>query len=184
MEPNIRRAEQKQMARLAIAGPLFLQGWSYRDIAEEVSSRLNLRTYSHTTAMADIDRFLAIETEKNKANRDKYEDIALARIDNMERELWEAWNKSKEDAVKRQRKKRVSKDDTDGAQNFEERSESDVIALGNPTYIAEIRQCEEMRNKILGVNSADKKELTIAQKAVSREELVNKLKRLKALDEC
>lgn len=185
MDANKRRAEQKQMARMAIAGPLFLRGWSYRRIAEEVAARLDLKTYSHTTARLDVDRFLAIETEKNKRNRDKYTDIACARLDIMESELWDAWSKSMEDNVKKQRKKRVAKgdDDSDGASSFIEQSESDVTGLGNPAYIAEIRQCEEMRNKILGIYSAEKREITFAEKEKSREELLEELHRLEALDE-
>lgn len=152
---NIR--EKLKASRLEIVGKMYKRGYNYRQIRSEVIARLNLDSYSLRTVANDIKTLLA-EWRKNRiADVDEAVQLELECIKESVAELWEQWEKSKEDSVKRQRKKRVPKGAEGGAsQAYEERSESDNVGLGNPAYIAEIRQQLIERRKLLGLYSPEK----------------------------
>ena len=91
--------------------------------------------------------------------------LELERIDETCRELWEQWEKSKTDYNKTQRKKKGSpaRDNETGQTSIRtyqtERTETEVIMLGDPSYIAEIRKQLEERRKLLGLYAPEKKDI-------------------------
>lgn len=152
-----KRREQVKNARLEIVGKMYKRGHSYRQIQAEVMARLDLQSYSLGTVANDVKTLLAEWRESRIEDVDAAVQLELERIDEAVAELWEQWEKSKEDTTKRQRKKRVPKDAEGGSsQAYEERSESDTVGLGNPSYIAEIRQQLIERRKMLGLYSPEK----------------------------
>lgn len=182
---NKKRAQVKN-ARLEIVGKLYKRGYNYRQIQAEVMARLDLESYSLGTVGNDVKTLLAEWRESRIADVDEAIQLELERIDEAVTELWTQWEKSKEDGVKRARKKRASKGDDDGnggGKAYEERTESEEIRFGNPAYIAEIRQQLMERRRLLGLYSPDKQEIKVNTPTVNREELVARLRRLEALDD-
>lgn len=153
-----KRRNQMRLARLEIVGRLYKRGKSYRQIQAEVMARLGIPHYSLSTVSQDIKTLLEEWRENRIADIDEAVQLELERIDDAVAELWSQWEKSKEDGVRKSRRRRASKAG-EGQQNgnaVEERSESDVVGLGNPAYIAEIRQQLMERRKMLGLYSPEK----------------------------
>jgi hypothetical protein len=92
--------------------------------------------------------------------------LELERIDEAVRDLWEQWEKSKTDYTKTSSKRKGSpvNDNKTGTSQIKtyqkEETETDVIRLGDPSYIAEIRQQLAERRKLLGLYAPDKREIT------------------------
>ena len=155
-KPQDKRQNQMKLARLEIVSTLYKRGYSYRKIKEEVMKRLDLSTYSLQTVKNDVQTLLEEWRESRLEDTDELVTLELARIDDTCRELWEQWEKSKTDYNKTQRKQKgsPSRDAETGQTSIRtyqtERTETEVICLGDTSYIAEIRkQLEEMR-KLLG----------------------------------
>lgn len=165
-KPQDKRQNQMKLARLEIVSTLYKRGYSYRKIKEEVMKRLDLKTYSLQTVKRDIQTLLDEWRESRLEDTDELVTLELARIDDTCRELWEQWEKSKTDYNKTQRKQKgsPSRDAETGQTSIRtyqtERTETEVISLGDPSYIAEIRKQLEERRKLLGLYAPEKKELS------------------------
>lgn len=165
-KPQDKRQNQMKLARLEIVSTLYKRGYSYRKIKEEVMKRLDLQTYSLQTVKRDIQTLLDEWRESRLEDTDELVTLELARIDDTCRELWEQWEKSKTDYNKTQRKQKgsPSRDAETGQTSIRtyqtERTETEVICLGDPSYIAEIRKQLEERRKLLGLYAPEKKEVS------------------------
>ncbi|MFC2487140.1 MAG: hypothetical protein ACFNP8_00915 [Alloprevotella sp.] len=155
-------------ARLEIVAQMYKRGSTIRAIRAEVMRRLDLKTYSTQTVHKDVQTLLKEWRESRLGNMDDALQLELARIDDTVRELWEQWEKSKEDYTKTQRRRKgapKTKDDVSGGDDggirtfsVEEQTEQ-VVRLGNPTYIAEIRQQLAERRKLLGLYAPEKRDI-------------------------
>lgn len=165
-KPQDKKQNQMKLARLEIVSTLYKRGYSYRKIKKEVMTRLDLKTYSLQTVKRDIQTLLDEWRESRLEDTDELVTLELARIDDTCRELWEQWEKSKTDYNKTERKQKgsPSRDAQSGQTSIRtyqtERKETEVIALGDPAYIAEIRKQLEERRKLLGLYAPEKKELS------------------------
>ena len=161
-----KKKNQVKLARLEIVSNLYKRGYSYRKIREEVMKRLDLSTYSLQTVKNDVQTLLEEWRESRLEDTDELVTLELARIDDTCRELWEQWEKSKTDYNKTQRKQKgsPSRDAETGQTSIRtyqtERTETEVVCLGDPSYIAEIRKQLEERRKLLGLYAPEKKELS------------------------
>ena len=174
------RRNQFKAARLEIVAQLYKRGYSIRAIRAEVMRRLDLATYSTQTVHKDVQTLLKEWRESRLEDIDDALQLELTRIDDTVQELWEQWEKSKEDYTKTQRKRKGAparkrkgaparnnqdnddNDDNDGGIrtfSVEEKTQQ-VIMLGNPAYIAEIRQQLAERRKLLGLYAAEKRNIT------------------------
>ena len=129
-----KKQRQMKLARLEIVAQLFKRGYSRRKIREEVKNRLDLKSYSLGTVQSDVQTLLAEWREDRIENTDDLVQLELERIDDAVRELWEQWEKT-------------------------ERTETEVICLGDASYIAEIRKQLEERRKLLGLYAPEKKDI-------------------------
>ena len=160
-----KKKNQVKLARLEIVSNLYKRGYSYRKIREEVMKRLDLKTYSLQTVKRDIQTLLDEWRESRLEDTDELVTLELARIDDTCRELWEQWEKSKTDYNKTQRKQKgsPSRDSETGQTSIKtyqtERTETEVICLGDASYIAEIRKQLEERRKLLGLYAPEKKDI-------------------------
>ena len=165
-KPQDKRQNQMKLARLEIVSTLYKRGYSYRKIKEEVMKRLDLQTYSLQTVKRDIQTLLDEWRESRLEDTDELVTLELARIDDTCRELWEQWEKSKENFTRQTRKQKGSptRDAETGQTSIRtyqtERTETEVVCLGDPSYIAEIRKQLEERRKLLGLYAPEKKELS------------------------
>jgi len=161
-----KRRNQAKEGRLVIVAQLYKRGYSYRQINAEVRKRLNLETYSLKTTFNDVKSLLAEWRENRLADTDDAVQLELERIDDTVRELWEQWEKSKEDYVKTTNtRKGAPRRNEETGQNevrtysVEERT-NNVVGLGNPAYIAEIRQQLSERRKLLGLYAPEKQDIS------------------------
>lgn len=191
---NQKRNQRKQ-ARLEIVGQLYKRGYSIRKIAAEVMRRLDLKTCSTQTIHADIQELLNEWRESRLDNIDDALQLELSRIDDTIKVLWDQWEKSTQDrTITKNRRKgapvRNTPDNNSGNSDnqpsermrtiYREEMSQEVVGLGDVSYIAEIRQQLVERRKLLGLYSAEKREIK-AVTEISREELEQELRRLELL---
>lgn len=164
-KPQDIRQRQKKLARLEIVATLYKRGYSIRKIQSEVMKRLDLKTYSVATVHSDIRTLLDEWRENRIEDMDAALQLELERIDDTVRELWEQWEKSKTDYTKTARKQKGSptRDNQTGQTSIRtyqtERTETEVIRLGDPSYISEIRMQLAERRKLLGLYAPEKKDI-------------------------
>lgn len=164
-KPQDIRQRQKKLARLEIVATLYKRGYSIRKIQSEVMARLDLKTYSVATVHSDIKSLLEEWRENRIEDMDAALQLELERIDDTVRELWEQWEKSKTDYTKTARKQKGSptRDNQTGQTSIRtyqtERTDTEVIRLGDPSYISEIRMQLAERRKLLGLYAPEKKDI-------------------------
>ena len=157
------RRNQLKIARLEIVSKMYLRQYSVRQIRAEVMKRLDLKTYSTATVQSDIKTILEELQQQRLDNAEYALQAELERIDETCRELWEQWEKSKEDYVRTMKKRKgVPQFGDEGGKSKTtsiETRESKVVGLGNVAYISEIRQQLQERRKLLGLYAPEKKEV-------------------------
>lgn len=171
-----KKRNQVKEARLEIVAQLYKRGNSVRKIRDEVMRRLDLPKYSTSTVHSDIQTLLQEWRENRYKDMDDALELELARIDETVQELWDQWEKSKADYVQTTRTRKgapvnngSNNEDGEGQQQPQreqlrtynvERTEKEVIGLGNTAYIAEIRQQLMERRKLLGLYAPEKREMS------------------------
>lgn len=169
MARNNTRRTPVALARREIVSELYKRGYTYREIRSEVMKRLDLKTYSLQTVHSDVTVLLDEWREMRNINVDQAIQLELQRIDTMDKEAWEAWDKSKTDyerSAKRQKGAPTQGGGTDGGEGggfkvleAEERRE-DVVCCGDPRYLDIIHRNAIERRKILGIYAPEKREVT------------------------
>ena len=163
-----KKRRQIREGRLEVIAQLYKRGFTIRAIKAELMKRFDLKALSTATIHRDIQALLNEWRESRLANIDDALQLELTRIDDIVKELWEQWEKSKEDYTRTQRKRKgaPTKNNTtnneDGSiktYSIEEQTQQ-VLGLGNPAYIAEIRQQLSERRKLLGLYAPEKRDLT------------------------
>lgn len=167
---NTSRRNHIKQGRMVIVADLYKRGWSIKRIAEEVRKRMNT-TCSTRTIWNDIQDLIK-EWQATRINdTDQRLQLELERIDDCVAELWEQWDKSKDDWVREYNKKigvpvadGSDSNGSGGAKEIQtvkrENITENVVGLGNPAYMAEIRQQLMERRKLLGLYAATKTEVT------------------------
>lgn len=166
---NTSKRNHIKQGRMVIVADLYKRGWSIKKIAEEVRTRMNT-TCSTRTIWNDIQDLIKEWQATRIQDTDQRLQLELERIDDCVAELWEQWDKSKEDWVREYNKRIGMPVQTEGEQegngNTEiktvkrENTTENVVGLGNPAYMAEIRQQLMERRKLLGLYAATKTEVT------------------------
>lgn len=171
-EPQRKKQRQLKLARLEIVSGLYKRGYSLRKIQAEVMKRLGLSSYSLQTVHGDVNTLLKEWRDNRLSDMEDAIQLELERIDDTVRELWEQWEKSKSDYnrttnIRRgQPKRKKQGDQPDRAEDNSiettqiEESRTNVVGLGNPAYISEIRQQLQERRKLLGLYAPEKKEVS------------------------
>lgn len=160
--PQDRRRRQLKTARLDIIAELYKRGYSLRKITEEVKRRLNLPKLAVSTIYNDVQTLLKEWRESRIENIDQALQLELERIDDTTAELWEQWDKSKEEAQKTTttRSGRIKGKGNAGIETDSvSESRTNVGGLGNPAYIAEIRQQLIERRKLLGLYAPEARQV-------------------------
>lgn len=146
-------------ARQEVAAREYLRGASLRKIGEIVGT-------SHVTVLNDINTIR--ERWKSNAERDLGERISeeLAKIDNLESEYWNAWNRSREER-KRQRLRTSGMGDVRAGKSdvveIDRTNETEEL-IGDPRYLAGVQWCIERRCKLLGIDAPTKADFSISGK--------------------
>jgi len=192
-----KRMSHVKQGRMVIVADLYKRGWSIRKIADEVKARMGT-TCSTKTIWNDINDLLKEWQAARIQDTDARLQLELERIDDCVAELWEQWDKSKEDWTREHNKRigvPVAASDGNGGQDGQqveiqtvkrEHLEENVVGLGNPAYIAEIRQQLAERRKLLGLYAATKSEVTgkdgaplIPAQQMSEEDIMKEIERIR-----
>jgi len=131
---------------------LYLQGWLQSAIAAHINKDTS-RDYTLSQQMISYDLIRLQEQWRESALVDINEAKAqeLAKIDRLEREYWDAWERSKENA-----ETSVSERVDDGKGGHTKAQLRAVGQVGDPRFLAGVMSCIDRRCKILGVDAPDK----------------------------
>jgi hypothetical protein len=121
---------------------LYLQG----KFQSEIASVLGVSQQQVSYDLAAIQRRWRSDTT---INLDEAKQKELARVDNLERVYWGAWERSLEEKVKTRTEKQTGKDG--GKASVEKET-----LLGNPAYLAGVQWCISERCKLLGLYAPTK----------------------------
>lgn len=149
-----RRDDSIKLLRMDIIAPLFRKGYTYRELRDAVMDKLGLNTYSLATVKHDVEALLKEWQEARLVETDELVTLELARIDEIIREAWAAWEKSKIEVKKNKTKaKGVPSVGGDGARRTVsiEQTTEDVITCGDPRYLDVINKALMERRKLLGL---------------------------------
>lgn len=189
----IRRSDVKRQIdiRIDIIAQYYRRGYTYRDIRIEVMQRLDLQTYSLQTLHKDVHKMLADWRKERLDSIDEQIQLELARIDEMIRESWAQWEKSKADysehATKRKGVTTPNGENSEGTKVksvLVEQTRKDVVTTGDVRYLELIHKLLCERRKLLGLYPAEKKEITGANgealipEAMSQEDIETEVKRI------
>jgi len=147
-----RTAFQIERDRRDIAD-MYLQGWTQARITEHLNARKGI-DYQLSTRMIGYDLKSVQEAWRASALIDIDEAKAreLAKVDRLEREYWDAWGRSCEDAETT----RQEGDET-GPSKVVKTSKGQA---GDPRFLAGVQWCIERRCKIIGVDAPTRQEHT------------------------
>ena len=150
---------QAQLARLEIISGLYKRGYSFREIRSEVMKRLALETYSLETVHKDVKVLLEEWKEQRIDKIDEIVQLELQRNDDIIKEAWQAWDKSKTDYERKSAKQqglptRSDENNEGGISTTKiEQSKELVIRYGDPRYLDLILKVQERNAKLLGYDS-------------------------------
>lgn len=130
----------------------YLQGKNYREIATLISKERKY-SISHATVATDVKFVLNEWKEQREDKVELYITIELAKIDKLEREYWEAWEKSKENYTAKANKTQTGTT-TRGDIMLIEKAEREVIECGDPRFLQGIERCVQKRIDLLGLEAA------------------------------
>lgn len=146
-----RRTPEQRENDLVFCTDLFLRGYSYRQIADLLNQRnakmgLDYAIVPPMRVYKDLKQLLINWKREHEENIDLYMTKELSKLDKIEAELWDAWERSK--------KRIVSKIRQSGLKT--ERSET---FAGNPRYLDLVLSVQQRRAKLLGLDAPVKVDL-------------------------
>jgi predicted transcriptional regulator len=140
MSGKRRSTAQRVRDRRKIAD-LYLQGWIQADIADEL-------TISQQTVSNDLKALHGEWLASALMDFSEAKSQELAKIDRLEREYWQAWERSCEDAES------VTQEGT--AEGVDKVKKTSKGQAGDPRFLQGVQWCIERRCKILGVDAPEK----------------------------
>lgn len=140
-----RRSPEQRENDLVFCTDLFLRGYSYRQISDLLNQRnakmgLDYAIVPPMRVYKDLKQLLINWKREHEENIDLYITKELSKLDKIEAELWDAWERSK--------KRIVSKIRQSGLKT--ERSET---FAGNPRYLDLVLSVQQRRAKLLGLDA-------------------------------
>lgn len=140
-----RRSPEQRENDLVFCTDLFLKGYSYRQISDLLNKRnakmgLDYAIVPPMRVYKDLKQILINWKREHEENIDLYITKELSKLDKIESELWDAWERSK--------KRIVSKIRQSGLKT--ERSET---FAGNPRYLDLVLSVQQRRAKLLGLDA-------------------------------
>ena len=168
---HLYRAEYKKKAarerRMPIEADLYKKGYSQIDITNEVKERLGLDVLSKSTVRADIQYMLKEWQKERIKDTDQQVQLELIRIDEITKEAWSAWEKSKTDQTLHKTKRKGLPKVTDGKPDNSAMTVLEImqqaqqnINYGDPRYLDVINKQNQERRKLLGLYAPEKRELS------------------------
>lgn len=143
---SFRRTKDQRTRDLAFCSDLFLKGYTYREILVKLNKRNEREGFGYTITLRalylDIQKMLVEWKRDRLENIDDYITQELRKLDLIEHELWEAWNKSK--SIKMRVKK---------GRNHKSYEIVEESLCGNPRYLELLLTVQQRRAKLLGLDA-------------------------------
>jgi len=144
---KMKQGKRRDVAQLARdrkkIGELYLRGWLQADIAQVL--KLNQSTISRDLKALHREWLASALADFSKAKAQE-----LAKIDDLEREYWRAWERSCEDA------ETVRKEGT--TKVLDKIVKTAKGQAGDPRFLSGVQWCIERRCKILGIDAPEQHE--------------------------
>lgn len=150
-----KRTVEQREADKRFCAELFVKGYAYRVIAERLNeyNHENGLEYSVTykTVFMDIQQVLAEWKKERFKDIDNYMQLELKKLDKIEVELWDAWEKSKSSKRKTKIKNGTINNGIASGGELAERTLETTD--GDPRYLDLLLKVQERRAKLLGYNA-------------------------------
>lgn len=130
---------------------LYLRGWTQKQIAAEVGVTQGMISQ-------DLKEIQRRWREETAFNLDEAKGKELARLDELERECWAAWEQSKSERTKARQE--TGGKGRDGKATVTKASMEKEQRDGNPAFLQAVLSCIDRRCKLLGLDAPTKSELT------------------------
>jgi DNA-binding transcriptional ArsR family regulator len=144
MPPGRKLNRKERVAHLAEVSRRYLSGEPQYKIAEALGVYPSTITYDLKRLQ---EQWLASSLQDFNAARA----AQLARVDHLEREYWDAWERSKAQITVT-----VKESTLTGNRKRVKGSERVEDHVGNPAYLAGVQWCIEARSRLLGLNAPTK----------------------------
>lgn len=163
-----KRTEEQRDYDISFCSSLFLRGYTYREIVAALNDDLAKRKAGYTISLAmvyyDLQQTLIEWKRERMDNIDDYVTQELRKLDKMEVELWEAWEKSKtgKERVKNRtsakpRKVLTEEEKTTDWYGYDETTNE--TSAGNPRFLDLLLNVQQRRAKMLGFDAPVKIEI-------------------------
>jgi hypothetical protein len=137
------RSEEQRELDYARISDMYLRGWSCRRIGEAIG-------ISHVSVSTELKIIRQRWLEEQVKNFDELQQRELLRLDKVECEMWDAWEKSKADQIT----STARREDGMIAKTVNEVRKAQQT--GEAQYMQVIMRCIEKRCKILGLDAPEK----------------------------
>lgn len=134
-----KRTPAQRTRDLVRTAQLYLQGATQLEIAQEIG-------VSRVQITQDLKEIRAWWQQRTSMDLEAFKAEQLAKLDNLERELWEGWTASKNPTVSN-----TVSETTAGAKPGKTRSRKEITSAGDPRFLDQIQDVIEQRCKILGL---------------------------------
>lgn len=153
-----RKRERDREQRLEIIAPLWRKNWTYAEIRKEVMRRLGKEAYSVGTVCKDVKVLIAQWREQRLNDTEEKITTELARLDQVIREAWEMWEKSKQDYNRKSQSQTGIPVEGENGQQLTIKSiqammwDAEQRGCGDPRYLDVILKALNQRCKLMGLD--------------------------------
>jgi predicted transcriptional regulator len=144
--PAAKRTPVERNRDLKLTAEMYIRGKTQYEIASELG-------ISQSQVNYDLKAIQAQWRESTTMNLDEAKAKELARLDELEREFWAAWEASKGERTQARQEKNNSGATVKASMMKEQRD-------GNPAFLNGVLSCIDRRCKLLGLDAPTKSELT------------------------
>lgn len=170
-----KRSEEQRIYDIRFCADLFLRGYSYREIADALNRDLSARGMGYTITFQmvyyDLQQCLIEWKRERLETIDEYVTQELRKLDKMEVELWEAWERSKTGKLREKNrqnaKPRKVLEDGDNPEYYGYEETTTETSAGNPRFLDLLLNVQQRRAKMLGFDAPIKVEIPGIEKSIN-----------------
>lgn len=170
-----KRTKDQRELDLAFCSNLFLRGYTYREISERLNEENARRGVGYTITKQmvywDMQQLLIEWKRERMENIDDYVTQELRKLDKMEVELWEAWERSKTGKLREKNrqnaKPRKVLEDGDNPEYYGYEETTTETSAGNPRFLDLLLNVQQRRAKMLGFDAPIKVEIPGIEKSIN-----------------
>ena len=163
-----KRTEEQRAFDIAFCSNLFLRGYAYREITEQLNAELSKRKAGYKISLSmvyyDLQQCLIEWKRERMDNIDDYVTQELKKLDRIEVELWEAWENSKTGKLREKNRKHPGRprkvlDENDDPEYYGYEETTTETSAGNPRFLDLLLNVQQRRAKLLGFDAPVKIEI-------------------------